>query len=353
MRAEPGRFTLLELAALIGGRAAGDVQLCVTGVASLDDAGPSELGFLADPRYLSRLPDTRAGALLVSEELDVSVQDELSRVVVYDAREALVTLLHHFQPPEPRRTGVHESAVVGESVSLGTEAYIGPYVVIEDDVTIGDHVTLHSHVVIGRGAVLGNDVTLYPHVVLYPGTCLGDRVILHSGVRIGVDGFGYSRSSEGAKKIPHVGSCEIGDDVEIGANSCVDRGSIGRTHLGNETKLDNLVHIAHNVTVGSGSVMAAQVGIAGSTTIGDATMWGGQSGAIDHLDIGDGTRIVGQAGLIEDPPPGSTMAGFPARPLSEFLRGQAGLYQLDALRHRVRRMMQQLLELAGGANEDE
>lgn len=353
MTAEPGGLTLLELAALIGGRAIGDVELCVTGVANLNDAGPSELGFLADRKYLSRLSETRAAALLVAQELDVDVGDEQSRVVVDDARAALVTLLHHFQPPEPRRTGVHKSAIVGEGVSLGAEAYVGPYVVIEDDVKIGDHVTLHSHVVIGRRAFLGNDVTLYPHVVLYPGAWLGDRVILHSGVRIGVDGFGYSRSSEGSKKIPHVGSCEIGDDVEIGANSCVDRGSIGRTHLGNETKLDNLVHIAHNVTVGTGSVMAAQVGIGGSTTIGNATMWGGQSGAIDHLDIGDDTRVVGQAGLIEDPPPGSTMAGFPARPLSEFLRGQAGLYQLEALRRRVRKMTEQLLELAGDANEDE
>ena len=352
MTAEPEGPTLAELAALIGGRAAGDVEMRVTGVATLDNASPSELGLLTARKYLRRLPYTRAGALLVSEELDADVGDGRSRVVVDDPRASLVTLLDHLHPPPPRRVGVHETAVVEEGARLGVEACIGPYVVIDADVTIGDRATLHSHVVIGRGASLGNDVTLHPHVVLYPGARLGDRVILHAGVRIGVDGFGYSPSPDGLQKIPHVGSCEIGDDVEVGANSCVDRGSIGRTRLGRDTKLDNLVHIAHNVSVGDGSVMAAQVGVAGSTTIGKGTMWGGQAGAADHIDIGDGARIAGQAGLTEDVAPSSTMVGFPARPRIEYLRAQAGLYRLAALRRRVREM-ERLLAASGDADEDE
>lgn len=344
--------TLAELAALIGGRAAGDVKMRVTGVAPLDDASDSELGLLIDRKYLKRLSGTRAGALLVSEELDAKVEDGRSRVVVEDPRASLPTLLDHFHPPPPRRPGIHESAVVGEGVRLGVEASIGPYVVIDDDVTIGDHVTLHPHVVIGRGASLGDDVTLHPHVVLYPATQLGDRVVLHAGVRIGVDGFGYARSSAGLQKIPHVGACEIGDDVEIGANSCVDRGSIGRTRLGKETKLDNLVHIAHNVSIGDGSFMAAQVGIAGSTSIGSGTLWGGQAGAADHLNIGDGARIAGQAGLTEDVLPNNTMVGFPARPRVEFLRAMAGAYRLTALRRRVR-VLERLLAVADDTDEGE
>jgi UDP-3-O-[3-hydroxymyristoyl] glucosamine N-acyltransferase len=239
---------------------------------------------------------------------------------------------------------------------LGVEASIGPYVVIDDDVMIGDHVTLHPHVVIGRGASLGDDVTLHPHVVLYPATQLGDRVILHAGVRIGVDGFGYTHSSAGLQKIPHVGACEIGDDVEIGANSCVDRGSIGRTSLGKETKLDNLVHVAHNVSIGESSFLAAQVGIAGSTSIGKGTLWGGQSGAVDHIKIGDGARVAAQAGLTEDVRAGSTVAGYPARPLRDFFRAVAGTYRLEPLRRRVReleRRLEQRRAETGDVDDDE
>lgn len=338
MTAGPAGHTLAELASLVGGRAVGDVALSIKGIATLADAGPDELGLLADRKYLKAAPESDAGALLISEELDPEATDAPNRLVVENPREALTFLLGHFHPEPQRRPGIHPTAVIGEGVQLGLDVSVGPYVVAEDDVVIGDRVTLHAHVVVRQGARIGADSILHPHVVLYPQARVGERVVLHAGVRIGVDGFGYTPSDGELKKVPQVGLCVIGDDVEIGANSCVDRGSIGRTELGNQTKLDNLVHIAHNVSVGPQSVMAAMVGIAGSTSIGAGTMWGGQSGAADHLDIGDEVKVAARAGLIDDVPSGSTVAGFPARPLKDFLEATAAMYRLAGLRRRVREM---------------
>ena len=339
--------TLADLASLVGGRAVGDVELPIKGIATLAQAGPDELGLLSDRKYLKALPESNAGALLISEELDAEGTDAPNRLVVESPREALAFLLGHFHPEPPRRPGIHPTAVIGEGVQLGLDVSVGPYVVVEDDVIIGDRATLHAHVVVRHGTRIGDDSVLHPHVVLYPQTQVGSRVVLHAGVRIGVDGFGYTPSDGELKKIPHVGLCVIGDDVEIGANSCVDRGSIGRTELGDQTKLDNLVHIGHNVSVGPQSVMAAQVGIAGSTGIGAGTMWGGQSGAADHLEIGDEVKVAAQAGIIDDLPSGSTVAGFPARPIKDFLRANAATYRLADLRRRVQDM-ERALELGRG-----
>ena len=333
---EPARLTLADLAAMVGGRAVGDLDKAITGVTSLAQAGPSDLGLLVDARYSPSACESAAGVILVSSKLEATLDPARIRVVVEDPRVALPTILGHFYPdPIPRR-GIHETAVIAEGVRFGAGVAVGPYVVIEENVVIGAGTTLHAHVVVRSGARLGQHATLHPHVVIYPHVQLGDRVVLHSGVRVGVDGFGYTHSEDGLQKIPHVGACVIGDDVEIGANSCVDRGSIGRTELEAQAKLDNLVHIAHNVTVGPRTVMAAQVAIAGSTEVGADTMWGGQAGAMDHISVGDGARVAARTGLTEDVPAGSTMGGFPARSLKEFLKAQALLFRLDSLRRRVR-----------------
>ena len=338
MLPEPARLTLAELAAMVGGRAAGDLDKSITGVTSLTQAGPSDLGLLVDPRYSHSAGQSSAGAILVSSKLEGALDPAQSRVVVEDPRRALPPILEHFYSGPSPRPGLHETAVIAEDVHFGTDVPVGPFVVIEENVVVGDGTTLHAHVVVRSGARLGRDVTLHPHVVVYPHVQVGDRVVVHAGACVGVDGFGYTLGEDGLELIPHVGGCVIGDDVEIGANSCVDRGSIGKTELAPHVKLDNLVHIGHNVRIGEDTLMAALVGIAGSVHIGAGTVWGGQSGAVDHQTIGDGARIAGKTGVSNDVPPGQTVMGFPSRPYREHMKALAATYKLEALRDRVRKL---------------
>ncbi len=328
-------LALSALAELVGGRVEGNPDVPITGVVAIDRASPTELGLLTDARYLDLVPTSSAGALLVSEELAEAAGAHPPLLVVDEPRVAMVTLLNHFHPPFREEPGIHPTAVVGDGVEMGVGVHVGPYAIVGEGASLGDGCILRAHVVVGAGARVGAGSILYPHVVVYPGVELGPRVILHAGARIGVDGFGYLPRPDGALKIPHVGDCVIEADVEIGANSCVDRGSIRETRVGAGSKLDNLVHIAHNVTVGPGALMAAFVGIAGSTTIGARTMWGGHSGAVEHTTVGDDVRVTGMAALVGTVAEGQTMMGFPARPKDDYMKAFAGTFRLDELRRRV------------------
>ena len=299
-------LTLSEVAALVQGRLEGRDDLEVRGVAPVDEAGPDEMAFLASPRYVRYAADSGGAAFLVAEELEDEVPSGAHRVTVTDPYPAMRTLLRHFHPPRPRTPAVHRTAVLGRRVRLGEAVDIGPYVVLEDDVVVGDGAVIGAHCVLGRGSVLGADVRLHPQVVLYENTVLGDRVLVHSGARLGPDGFGYTVVDGEHAKIPQVGRCVVDDDVEIGANTTVDRGSLGDTRIGPGVKLDNLVHIAHNVRVGARTLMAAQVGIAGSTRIGDGAFFGGQAGVINQRHIGDGAKVTAQTGVISDLEAGGT-----------------------------------------------
>jgi UDP-3-O-[3-hydroxymyristoyl] glucosamine N-acyltransferase len=285
-----------------------------------------------------------AGVVLVAPELAECPGQCPARVIVDRPQEALLTLLPRFHRAAAAEPGVHATAVLGRGVALGKGVSIGPYAVIGDGASIGDGAVVGAHVVIGQGVAIGAHSQLYPSVTIYAGTRVGDRVTVHAGARLGSDGFGYVQREGQHLKIPHVGRCIIEDDVEIGANTTIDRGSIDDTVIGAGTKIDNLVQIAHNVRVGKVCLIMAQVGIAGSVRVEDGAMLLGQVGVSGHHTIGTGARLAAQAGVFGDIPAGETWSGYPARPHKEALRAQAALFKLPSLLRRIERLLDQTTE---------
>jgi len=325
--------TAQEIAALTGGRLVGPGDVRIAAVAPIDRAGPADLSFLASPKYLPYFERSRAAAVLCTEAFANRPGGPATRIVVPEAHTALLAVLPVLYPPAVWQPGVHASAVVGRGTTWTDPVAVGPYVVLGRDVRLGRGVRLGPGCVVGDGVTIGDDVELYPRVTVYGGTTIGHRVIVHAGAVLGSDGFGYVPDRRGAppRKIPQVGRCLIGDDVEIGANTTVDRGSVDDTVIGPGTKIDNLVQIAHNVHVGARCLIAAMVGIAGSTHVGDDVFLAGQVGLADHIRIGSRVRITVQGGAIGDIPDGATVSGYPARPHREFLRAQAALYRLSGI----------------------
>jgi UDP-3-O-[3-hydroxymyristoyl] glucosamine N-acyltransferase len=332
-------LTADAIARAVGGRVVGDAAAAVRGVAPLEYATEHDLTFLAASRHASALKASRAAVVLVSPELAGSPSRVRARVVVADPQAALVSLLPRFARETEQPAGVHETAVVGRGVRVGRGVSVGPYVVVGEGAALGDGVVVDAHCVVGPGVHVGDGSRLFPHVTLYAGTQLGQRVTVHAGARVGSDGFGYIFRNGRHEKIPHVGRCLIGDDVEIGANTTIDRGSVGDTVIGAGTKIDNLVHIAHNCRVGKNCLFAAQVGLAGSVIVEDGSAFGGQVGVADHRTIGAGARIAAQAGVFGDVPAGQTWSGYPARPHREALRAQAALFRLPPFLKRLERLL--------------
>ena len=324
-------LTAAAVAKAVGGRLVGDGSIEVASIAPLDRAGAGDVTFLASPRYVPLFSRSRASVVLVAPELADAEGSVAARVIVDKPHEALLALLPVLYVPAAREAGIHPTARVGRGVEIGDGVCLGPYVVIGDGARVGDRTWLDSHVVVGDGVEIGAQCRLHPSVVLYSGTRLGERVQLHAGVRIGSDGFGYVFRGGVHQKIPHVGRCIIEDDVEIGANTTIDRGSIDDTVIGAGTKIDNLVHVGHNVRIGRLCLLMAQVGIAGSTRIGDGVIFAGQAGIGGHINIGDGARIAGQAGVFGDVPAGESWSGYPARPHKESLRATAALFKLAGM----------------------
>ena len=332
-------LTAEEIAGAVGGRVVGDGSAAVRAVAPLDRAGADDLSFLSGPRYVPLFEASAAGVVLVPPDLEQTVGRARARVVVPKPHEALLALLPRLYRQPPRVPGIHPTAVIGRGARLGDDVAIGPYAVIGERAILGHRVTVEAHTVVGEGVEIGDDSRLYPMVTLYPGARLGRRVLLHSGVRIGSDGFGYVFREGAHQKLPHVGRAVIEDDVEIGANSTVDRGSIDDTVIGAGTKIDNLVHVGHNVRIGRLCLLMAQVGISGSARIEDGCILAGQAGIAGHITIGKGARIAGQAGVFGDVPAGETWSGYPARPHREALRAQAAPFKLPGLLRPLERLL--------------
>jgi UDP-3-O-[3-hydroxymyristoyl] glucosamine N-acyltransferase len=317
----------------------GDGNVSVTGVAPLDRAEANHISILSSAKYEPMLANTRAGIVLIDPEFRDATGKPAARIIVTQPLEKLLSLLPRLYPETREEPGIASTARIGRGAILGERIRIGEYAIVGVGATIGNDTTIGAHCVVGDGASIGNGARLWPQVTIYPRASVGARAIIHSGTRIGSDGFGYVFREDAHQKIPHVGRCIVGDDVEIGANSTIDRGSIDDTVIGNGTKIDNLVHIAHNVRIGQKCLIMAQVGIAGSVTVGDGAILAGQAGISGHISIGAGARLAAQAGVFGDIPAGETWSGYPARPHRESLRASAALFKLAGMMRGLEKLL--------------
>ena len=344
-------LTIAEVARIAGGEVErGAPERTVRGVKPLDEAGPDDLSFVAEARYHPYIHASRAAALLVARGAAVELPDGMAAVRVDDPRRALARILPVLHPPPPHVPGVHPTAVLGEGVAVDATASVGAYAVLGDGTRVGARARIHPHVVAGRGCEIGEEVVLHPHVTLYDGVRIGARSIVHGGARLGSDGFGFVPGAGRLEKVPQVGGCVIGEDVEIGANTTIDRGSVGDTVVGRGTKIDNLVQIGHNCRIGDQVIIVSQVGISGSTKVGDGAVLGGQAGVQGHVEIGAGAKVGGQAGVTASVPAGAVVSGYPARPHREALRVQAAVFGLPKLVERLKALEKAVFGRgAGGA----
>ncbi|HKT50736.1 MAG TPA: UDP-3-O-(3-hydroxymyristoyl)glucosamine N-acyltransferase [Candidatus Angelobacter sp.] len=328
---------LKELAAKIGaGLEPAESDFEVTGVAPIESAAPGTVTFIANPKYAPAARTTQASAIIVDEKFPEVGKALLRTRNPHFAYARAAELFH--RPPQ-YAAGIHPTAVVDASARIGANASIGPYVVIERDVTIGESCTLLSHVVIYRGVTIGNNFFAHAHVSVREHSEIGNNVLLHNGVVIGSDGFGFAKDDRGNwYKVPQSGKVVIEDNVEIQANSCVDRGSMGETRIGRNTKIDNLVQVGHNCIVGENSLLCAQVGLAGSTELGKNVILAGQVGVAGHCKVGDGVVITAQSGTHGDIPAGSVISGFPGFDNKQWLRSVAVFNRLPELARAVREL---------------
>jgi UDP-3-O-[3-hydroxymyristoyl] glucosamine N-acyltransferase len=309
-------------------------------MAPLDRATEADLSFLANARYVPMYERTRAAAVLIAPEFAELATTAAARIVVDRPHDAMLAVLPRLYRVPVREPGVHATARLGRGVSLGDAVTVGPYAVIGDGAIIGDRGWIDSHVVVGAGVVVGSDSHIFPSATLYSGTMLGHRVVAHAGVRLGSDGFGYVFRNGIHDKIPHVGRCVVEDDVEIGANTTIDRGSVDDTVIGAGTKIDNLVHIAHNVRIGRLCLILAQVGISGSARVEDGAVIAGQAGLAGHITIGSRAQIAGQSGVFGNVPPNETWSGYPARPHRQSLRASAAVLRLADIIKKLERIVE-------------
>jgi UDP-3-O-[3-hydroxymyristoyl] glucosamine N-acyltransferase len=320
---------LKELAEWVGGIVVGDGEVEISRVASIETAQAGEITFIANPKYLPKLNETNASAVIVSKEI-TQANKPLLCVTQPSVAFAKIVGLFSFEPYQPK--GIDPSAWVSPTAQLGKDLTIYPFVYIGDRCRIGDRVRLHPGVFVGEDSIIGEESVIQPNVSIYSGTVIGKRVILHSGVVVGSDGFGYVKEGKKNVKIPQVGSVVIEDDVEIGANTTIDRAALGKTIIQRGVKIDNLVQVAHNVIIGEDSIIVAQVGISGSTKIGTNVTLAGQVGIVDHVEIGDNVIVGAQAGVTHDLAANQGYVGSPALPHREFLRAITVFPKLPEIR---------------------
>lgn len=345
-------YRLAELAERVNGELEGDGNITITGVGDLDSAEPGEIVFVDGPRLLPVGESSNASAIIVPR--DVRSQRK-PFIVTEDPRLAFSKLLELFAPHRRPEPGIHRTAVLGKNVSIGERVSVGAHSYVGDDVILADDVIIHPLAYVGPEACIRDASEVHPQAYIGPRVKLGRRVIIHAGAAVGADGFGFLETQEGRHKIPQIGTVIIDDDVEFGANSTVDRATIGATRIGAGTKIDDQVHVAHNVVIGKNCLLCGQVGIAGSTKIGDNVVMGGQAGVNDHVEVGDNIVIGAQAGVFGNLEEPGIYSGYPARPHNEQLRLLARARRLPDIMERMvqlEQMVERLRQELESAQQD-
>lgn len=336
--------TVAEIAEVVQGHIYGDPSIMICGIASIEEAKSGDITFAESSRFLETARASMASAILAPVTA-VTSGDSKVLIGVENPRLAFVQLLDLFAPEQYMPRGIHSTAVIGSDFHSGANLSLGANATIGENVRVGNNVTIYPLCYVGDDVEIGDNTTLFPNVTIQRGSILGSRCVIHPGVVIGADGFGFMMIGGKHQKVPQIGNVVLGDDVEVGANSTIDRAKTGTTQIGNGTKIDNLVHIGHNCQIGENCLIVAQVGLSGGVHLGDYTVLAGQSGVAEQVHIGARSVVAGRGGVIGNLPEGSFVSGFPARPHKEVLRVQAASNKLPEMLKKIREMEKRLAEL--------
>lgn len=338
-------FSAKQIAQFVQGVIEGDENATVNTFAKIEDGKPGAISFLSNPKYTHYIYDTESSIVLVDKSVELEKPTKATLIKVDNAYECVAKLLQLYESMKHKKTGIDSLAFISPSAKIGENVYIGAFAYIGDNVVIGDGCQIYPNVVICENAKVGNDCLFYPNVTIYHDCHVGNRVTLHAGSVVGSDGFGFAPSENGYDKIPQIGIVTIEDDVEIGANTCIDRSTMGSTYVRKGVKLDNLVQIAHNTDIGANTVMSAQVGIAGSTKVGQWCMFGGQVGIAGHITIGNKVFLGAQSGVPSSLKDNQTLIGTPPMEKLPYFKSQAIFQKLPDLYKQIQKLQKEVDEL--------
>ena len=344
-------FSAKQIAEFIQGTIVGDENATVHTFAKIEEGIPGTISFLSNPKYTHYIYDTQSSIVLVNKDFEPEKEIKATLIKVDNAYESLAKLLNLYEMSKPKKTGVDPLAYIAPTAKIGENVYIAPFACVGDNAEIGDNTSLHPHATVGSGAKVGSNCILYPHATVYHDCRVGNNCILHAGSVVGADGFGFAPSPEGYEKIPQIGIAILEDNVEIGANTCIDRATMGATIIRKGVKLDNLIQIAHNVEVGSNTVMASQVGVAGSTKIGEWCMLGGQVGVAGHITIGNKVNMGAQSGVHGSIKDGEALIGTPPIGLKNYFKSSAVFKKLPEMYLELNSLKKEIEELKKQLNK--
>ena len=344
-------FSAKQIAEFIQGTIVGDENATVHTFAKIEEGIPGAISFLSNPKYTNYIYETQSSIVLVNKDFEPEKEIGATLIKVNNAYESLAKLMTLYEQSQPKQVGIHPLAYVSPTAKIGENVYLAPFACVGDNAEIGDGTALHPHATVGRGAKVGKNCILYSNSNVYHDCRIGNNCILHAGCVIGADGFGFAPSPEGYEKIPQIGIVILEDNVEVGANTCIDRATMGATIIRKGVKLDNLIQIAHNVEVGSNTVMASQVGIAGSTKVGEWCMFGGQVGLAGHIKIGNKVNLGAQSGVPGSIKDGQNLIGTPPIELKNYFKSSVLFKKLPEMATELNNMKKELEELKKQLNK--